>query len=272
MKYTLLEMVQEVLSSMDSDEVNSISDTVESYQVALLIKGCFYDIATELSLPEHETMFQLNPSTDGDQPVLMTVPSNITRIHWIDYDKREATDTNSNFQRVEYMPLDEFLEMQNGYRNQDSNVEEMTFSSNNESFTMMYATNKQPKYFTTFDDYTLLFDSYDSSIESTLQKHKTQCAGRSIPVFLMEDSFIPDLEAQQFAYFRNRVKTRAFAELKQAANQESAKEARNQKIIIQNRKRTTPDVPEVYKVGARYGRRSVPNKPTTIARDLRQGD
>jgi len=33
MKYTLLKMVQLILSAMDSDEVNGISDTVESLQV-----------------------------------------------------------------------------------------------------------------------------------------------------------------------------------------------------------------------------------------------
>ena len=38
MRYNLLEMVQRVLAAMDSDEVNSITDTAESVQVALLIE------------------------------------------------------------------------------------------------------------------------------------------------------------------------------------------------------------------------------------------
>jgi len=41
MKMTLLEMVQEVLYSIGSDEVNSIADTVESEDVARLIRSTF---------------------------------------------------------------------------------------------------------------------------------------------------------------------------------------------------------------------------------------
>ncbi len=41
MKYTLLEIVQEILSDMDSDEVNSIDDTTESEQVATIVKSTY---------------------------------------------------------------------------------------------------------------------------------------------------------------------------------------------------------------------------------------
>lgn len=34
MKLTLLEIVQDILNSMDSDEVNTISETIESDQIA----------------------------------------------------------------------------------------------------------------------------------------------------------------------------------------------------------------------------------------------
>jgi hypothetical protein len=38
-KMTLLEIVQDILSDMDSDEVNSINDSVESLQLAQMIKS-----------------------------------------------------------------------------------------------------------------------------------------------------------------------------------------------------------------------------------------
>ena len=40
-KMSLLEMTQDILSDMDSDEVNSINDSVESLQVLGIIKNTY---------------------------------------------------------------------------------------------------------------------------------------------------------------------------------------------------------------------------------------
>jgi hypothetical protein len=44
MKMTLLEIVQSTLSSMDSDAVNNINDTIESTQVAEVAKEVYYEL------------------------------------------------------------------------------------------------------------------------------------------------------------------------------------------------------------------------------------
>lgn len=272
MKRTLLEMTQEILSAMESDEVNSITDTVESNSVALLIKGVYYDICTEMNIFSHNSLFELNASGNVSQPTLMTIPSNVTNIDWVEYDVKVTGDTYPDYQRIEFVPLDEFLDRQNALRNESADVGEMTFTLNGESFSTMYYDNRRPYCYTCIDDYTLLFDSYDADLDSTLQKSKTRCSGTLVPTFTMSDSFTPDFNAQQFSYFFNKAKTRAFAELKQAPNQESAAEARNQKIILQKRKRTSEDIPEVLKVGARYGRHAPMQAPYTIPNYLRQAD
>src|SRR5574341_1111413 len=110
MRYTLLEMVQLILSAMDSDEVNSISDTVESNQVALLLKSVFYDLATELRLPEHEALFELNASGDNAQPTLMTVPTEVVRVKTISYNNQAAADIYSNYQPCIYLTWPQFME------------------------------------------------------------------------------------------------------------------------------------------------------------------
>ncbi len=85
MKFTLLDMTQNILSAMSSDEVNSISDTTESMQVAQIIKNKYYDIVARGELPEHQELFQLDPSTDGSTPVLMFVPDGVSKIESIRY-------------------------------------------------------------------------------------------------------------------------------------------------------------------------------------------
>ncbi len=256
MKSTLLEATQEILSSLDSDEVNSINDTVESYQVALLLKAVFYDMCVDIDLLEHHTTFGLEASGDADKPVLMTKPSNVTRIDTISYNIQTEDETNANYQPITYVPFDEFIKRMQGLREQTTGVDEMTVEGENgDTFTVLYTTDRAPQIYTTFDDETVLFDSYDSDVDSTLQQSKTLCVGVTYPSFTMEDDFTPDIEPTQFRYWINRGKVRAFAELKQAPNQEAASEARRQKIIVQKRKHNIATRPDVFNVTARYGRK-----------------
>lgn len=90
---TLLQMTQNILSAMDSDEVNSISDTVESLQVANIIQNKYYDILTRGNLPEQNVLFQLTPSNDITAPVLMTLPAGTGNIQWIKYFDSSTRDS-----------------------------------------------------------------------------------------------------------------------------------------------------------------------------------
>ena len=256
MKYTLLEIVQQILSSMDSDEVSSINDTVESYQVALLVKSVFYDIATDLNLPEHNGLFELDASGDNAKPTLMTLPTTVTRLDEIKYDQKATGDTYSDYVDVDYMPWPEFFRMQAALREEVANVGEMNVSHNGETFPILYRDDRHPKYWTTFDDYQIIFDSYLSDEDTTLQKAKTMCNGAMYPTFPLTDNAYPDIDPTQYSYLVNKCKTRAFAELKQMANPESNAETRRQKIILQKRMRRTQgkQFGEIEKI-ARYGKK-----------------
>lgn len=256
MRYTLLEMTQQILSAMDSDEVASINDTVESYQVALLIKSVFYDIATDLNLPEHNGLFELTASGDNNLPCLMTIPTTVTRLDSIMYDQKLTTDTYSNYQPVDYMNWPDFFRMQAALHEETANIVEMGISHNSETFPVLCRDDRYPRYWSTFDDYQIIFDSYYSDEDTTLQKAKTQCQGALYPTFSLTDGAYPDVDPTQFSYFLNKCKTRAFAELKQAMNAESNAETRRQKIILQKRMRRVQgkEFGEIDKV-ARYGRK-----------------
>ncbi len=82
---TLLQLVQSILSSMSSDEVNSIGDTTESMQVANIVETTYFNVINRAGLPDQCELFQLNPFTDSTQPVMMTRPDNISRMDWIKY-------------------------------------------------------------------------------------------------------------------------------------------------------------------------------------------
>lgn len=256
MKSTLLEATQEILAALDSDEANSISDTVEADQVARILRATYYDCAVDIQLLEHHTVFGLEASGDTAKPTLMTLPDNVTRLDNIKYDNRDDGDTNPNYLQVMWMDFDDFVTLQQSLREETTDVGSLVIEGDNDDeFTVMYRTNKHPQYYTTFNNRTIIFDSFDEDIDTTLQQSKTLCAGVIYPEFTMEDSFTVDLDPTQFRYWINKAKVRAFNELKQTVNQEAASEARRQKVIVQKRKHSIATKPAIDQIAAKYGRR-----------------
>ncbi len=254
MRLTLLEMVQHILSAMGSDEVSNYNDTVESYQIALLIKQAFYDCAVELGLPEHDSLFQLTASGDSLKPCLMTIPNTVTRLDKLLYDNRESGSI-AQYKEVAWMDFDDFIKMQQGLDGTDTSyVGQQTVSNNGQSFSIMYRKDQFPMFYTSPDEVTLIFDGYKSTIDTTLAAAKTMCYGAVYPSFTLDNNAYPDLDATQFPYLIAKAKTRAFKELKQQDNAESASETRKQKIVVQKRQDTIDRGPALYHV-FRTGRR-----------------
>lgn len=88
-------MTQDILSSMSSDEVNSIGDTTESLQVANMIRQKYFDILSRVDLTDHQQLFQLQGSVDPTSPVLMYVPAGISDVKWIKYFDSNSLDGNT---------------------------------------------------------------------------------------------------------------------------------------------------------------------------------
>lgn len=224
-------MVQSILSSVDGDEVNSINDTVESQQIAGFIRDSYYELIAGLNLPETFTVFQLDPSLDPDKPTLMYIPEVIQNLIWMKYNKSLDEADPDNYQDVHYLPLEDF--MQNMYNlGSSSDVPTPTDTGSFEHdaggglVTFFHRNDRAPMYYTTFDDRTLIFDSYDASMDGTLQSSKTVCYGEKVQTFLMEDDFVPNLDPKQFSLLLNEAKSQTFVESKGAANPKAEQRAR----------------------------------------------
>lgn len=259
---TLLEMTQDILSAMTSDEINSITDTVESQQVATIIKNKYYDILTREGLPEHNQVFQLTASGSASTPTLMYVPAGVKKIEWIKYFNDTTTDDDATvptgYQYVPVISNSQFFDMIGQLNPGDDNVSSWTFSdtSNNYpgDFTFYYRDDKQPDYCTILSNYYVIFDSYDSDFDSTLQEDKTMCQGQVIPTFTMTDSFIPNMDPSKFPLLLNEAKALAFFELKQMPHPKAEQEIRRQWISTQKNKRVENQPSDFQKLN-NFGRK-----------------
>ena len=234
MKLTVLELVQNILSALDSDEVNSITDTAEARQVAQVVETAYHNIIARADLPEHYKIFSLDSSGDADLPVLMTRPSDVRRIEWIKYNTTEDEDEPS-FTYVTVLPTIQFVDSMHQMDTTADETESLTYDSH----TFYFRNDRGPSSCTILTDNTLVFDAYDSSLESTLQSSKTLCYGHVFPTFSLSNSFTPDLDERQFPLLLNEAKALAFLELKQIAHDQAVVESRRQWSSLQRTKDLT---------------------------------
>lgn len=263
MKPTLLELHQSILSAMDSDEINSISDTPESRQVTEVLKTSYFNLVALGEFPRDNNVWQLEASTNPLFPVTMTLPSDVNDIRWIKYDAHTSTDTAVRYQEVYPMPFWDFIQLVTNMNPTDSNVMTYTHTVGTNTWTLYAKNDAVPRYYTTADDHTILFDSYDSAVDSTLQRSKTMVFGQKNYDWLESDTFILPLDDKQFQRLLNEAKALAFAELKQSQHLKAEKTARDLKIDQQSSKTKAPLQTDYDKVSIR-GRPTVygNTKPT----------
>ena len=223
---TLLEMTQDILSDMDSDEVNSINDSVESLQVAQIIKSTYYNIIDGRDYDFLYELFQLEANADSSKPTHMKLPETIIDLKYIKYNCKKTASDKDYYKKIMYKNPEDFMNIVDNRDSTDTNV---TVVSDSTGISINVKTDKQPEYFTSFDDEYLVFDSYDSTIDTTLQKSKTQCHGKRSVAFTLLDTFTPDLPVQMFTYLLAEAKSNAFVTLKQMPNAKAEQVSNSQK-------------------------------------------
>ena len=345
MKMTLLDMTQSILSSLGSDQVNSIGDTVESTQVAECLRTTYYNMIGRYDLPEHNQFVQLVASTDPTKPTLMTMPDGISRIEWVKYFDTNPEDssgeqqfshgvnldiistqipswvtasTTSNtiglgaktftvaaglitptpgqsvycytgqppagansmtgtvtsysgttlivnitsingggtfsqwtisnnpmavfgpgYLVVRLLPIEDFFGMTDTFNPSEKNVGSYSLivvddaTGVSQNFTIYYKNDRQPTYSTILSNEFVIFDSYDSTQDTTLQSSKSLAYAWSVPSWAMVDTFIPNINEQHFPLMLNDAKALAFNEIKQIPHQKAEDEVARQLVSLQ---------------------------------------
>lgn len=268
MKLTLLEIVQDVLNILESDEVTSISDTVESEEVAFHARAVLYDLIEQRVIPE---LFQLTPLTglaDTAHPNYFIIPDAIEEISWTKYNVKLQGDTRDNYQDLIYWDPKTFIDRSWQQDSSDSNIRTITDFG---GVTYLVRSNKAPQYWTSFDDLHVVCDSYDSAIDTLyLLGNKTLAYGKKLVVWTMEDMFIPPIDDSLFPLYLNELKAYCFTNMKQQTNQKLEQHARRHLIQMQNDKHRFSGLNS--RIGVRgYGRKSYNPSRNWLGRDPRSG-
>lgn len=222
---TLLSIVQEIANDIDTDVINSINDTSESQQIAEIVRSTYEAILSNRNWPHTARLVRITPSTDDTKPNIMTIDEKIKELISVYYNKVKNGETRLKFQPVKYIEPDDMLRLMYNLNTDEDNV---TVVHGDNGQVWAIRNDMAPRYFTSFDDNTLVFDAYDSSVDTTLQASKTQVRAYVIPEFEMRDDYVPDLPSEAFTYLIEEAKSKAAYKVAQKPDEKAEQESRRQ--------------------------------------------
>ena len=202
MELTLLEYVQDIMSDINSDQVNSISDTQESEQVAFLVRDTYLDMVMQREWNWIKEFTRFEGLSDIDNPSKMRMPTDCTKVEWFKYNKKD----------VWYLEPEAFIKMANG-RDATALNAQVTLDE-----TLTILNDRDPTYWTTFDDDFVLFDSFDSAVTTTLTTTLSQAYVVRDGSWTHSDTAKPHLPRRLVPTLLAGAKSAAFLVLKQTPN------------------------------------------------------
>jgi hypothetical protein len=231
---TLLDMTQNILSAMNSDEVNSITDTVESQQVAEEIRTTFLELYNNHDMGTFEGLVNLTSPGDTSTPHYLNLPTNIQFIKWLKYRDFRNTSSDVTYKDLCYLEPEVFVQHIVEQVDPASNVSVQLLPTS--PVTYPIANNRAPTYYTILEaNQTIVFDSFDATYESYLTGSNSLAWAVQYQTFSMEDDFTPPIPASEFPHLLAEAKAACFINLKEIAN--SFESARSRRQLIRSQRR-----------------------------------
>jgi hypothetical protein len=244
MSRTVLQLIQSILNDMDSEPINALGETLESEQVASILSDTFQDIVYTEDLPEHREILKLTAASDTAAPTEFSYADNVIRIHRVWYDTQDnvtATDANRVYLEVVWCdPLD-FIDRMDSVGSSGTDYD--TILENSSGTTLRIINNQHPSFYTSFDNKTIVMNSYNSAYDTTLQASKVRAYGAVVPTIDVTDgAHVVDLSPAHTQYLLRESTSRCFETLKGGTTPKMEQNTRRVRFYLQNdRYRTVRD-------------------------------
>lgn len=156
-KRTLLQMVQKVAKNINSDEVTTLAEnTVEINDITDIVLDTLEDI---VSRGEFEFLRDRPMQLEAGTNILeLTIPSTVKRVQTVKY-RREEGGQQSEFRTLKYMYPKEYINHLQKNRPTDANTDTVTVNG----VEIYPRNNRPPRYWTSFNETTIMLDSYDAA-------------------------------------------------------------------------------------------------------------
>lgn len=234
---TLLDLVQDILSDMDSDEVDSIGDTTEASQVARIVRNKYSEICDEFELQNTKGLFTLDSLSDTTKPTHINVPEDMGRIESLEYDCRDGMSDAVRYRKMTFLEPADFIPKV-ASNSTDANVQEV------EDFggAVFHVRNDiHPTYYTTFDNGHIVFDSWREASTATVVGDRTRVVAYRKPTLILDDDTEVDLPQHLVSLLRAEATVDAFDKFKDGAPTSVMRSALRQRVRAARLKHTVKE-------------------------------
>ena len=264
---TNLSMVQNILSSMDSDNVNSISDTEEAMQVETVLQETYENITSRRQWEFMRKTRQLENVSDTTRPVKFKIPDTVTRVTCFRYKTfKEGTEPQEfSWKELDYLLPCDFID-----HVQSRNITQMEAEGraitvlNDDDVEMYIITDVEPQFWTSFDDKFIYLDSWMLEDSNTVVQTRTSVTVVEQQLFVTGDTAIQSLPPEMFPLLVAEAKSTCWLNFKGAANQKAEQIAARQ----YNKMREEEPTVKAPRTWVNYGKPSSGTRGSSSRRSL----
>lgn len=235
MKLTVLDAVQSYLNAVNGFRVDSIHETDEAYQAALICKETYQMLFQHVNdLQFASSLVTLDDLLDVDKPTHLRIKQAVNKIHLSKIQYIRDLDNNV-YCDVQYINPVEFLDLTKYRSSTEANTQVVL--ENGAKFTVY--TNRQPQYWTSFDDDYIVFDSWDASESTTVVASRTRMYASVEQDFILDDDFIIPVPSHLSSVFLDIFRDEAALLMRNEVLPRVAQRARAGRIKLQQDHRRT---------------------------------
>lgn len=234
MRYTNLEVLNKCMDVINADNVSAVDENDRAGRIFSIMEDVYYDLLTRIDHPYHETLQVLTSPASTSTPTHLTLSSGATDyvkdISRLEYNVEDTnTTTAPDFKKLYYIDPTEFLDRSEMWENYD--VVAITANA-----LVRIGNDKDPTYYTSFDQQTLVLDSYDSAVLTYIPSTRVRAIVRKVPDFTVGDSGVQTLDDMYFPTYVSECQSRTHAILKDNVNRKVEEYARRNRVSQQNDK------------------------------------
>lgn len=211
---TFLEIVKYILSELESDDVDSISETVESEQVARICIRVFSNLIAGRDWPHLDKVVQL--AELSTMSTGFKLDPEMRKILNVKYNKLLEVGDRDRYVELPFVPWTEFIKHLEQRDSLSPDVIVQTTIDGLVSLNIL--TNKQPEYYTVYSNDFLVLDSFNQDIEPRAATTSLQVFGSMLPMVKLEDTFKFNLPLEDHPWFINECINYCYVNIKQSVN------------------------------------------------------